>query len=332
MLPVRVDPRGLAGPTQREAASAWWRSPIRGWHVPASVSDERTDQRIVEMAAGSPADAAVTGWAALAWMGARYFGGLERGERLPVPMALDNRRRMRPRPGIELCDEFLAPGDVVVVDGLRVTVATRSVCRMLRTTARLDDRVKVLDMAAFDDLCSPAEVEAYARAQLASRPHVTRIWGAIPHAEENCWSPMESLMRSVWAGAGHRRPLANVPLFDAAGRHLLTPDLFDPDAAVAGEYDGPDHRGADPRERDLGREELCRALGIELVTMIGASGASRTGFERRLAAAYDRAAQRRSPGGWTLDQPDWWVDTSTVRRRRELKAAERAVWLRRRAS
>lgn len=52
-------------------------------------------------------------------------------------------------------------------------------------------------------------------------------------------------------------------------------------------------------------------------------------FRQRLRAAYRRAAERRRPRRWTLDQPPWWVDTSTVARRRALTADQRAVWLRR---
>lgn len=327
VLPSPIDPTGVDGPTARQAAGPLWTCPFRGWHVPIDAP-ATVDQRIVEAAALLPHGGAVTGWAALAWRGARYFSGVGIGGRqLPVTLALDNERSIRQQPGVELCEEWLEPGDVLVIDGLPVTTAERSVCRMLRTTKSLEQRVKVLDMAAFNDLCSPGEVEAYARRSLAGRPHVTRIWEAVPLADENSWSPMESLMRCWWIGSGHPRPLANVPVFELAGRHLVTPDLFDPVAGVAGEYNGPDHVGETPRERDLGREEVYRSLGIEVVTMIGASRASRIGFEQRLRSAYGRATG--ASGQWTLEQPAWWVDTSTVGRRRALAQVERDIWLRR---
>jgi hypothetical protein len=84
-------------------------------------------------------------------------------------------------------------------------------------------------MAAFDDLCSLDEVWVYAVAHLAGRPHVSRIWSALPLASENSWSPREPIMRMVWMReGGFPAPLVNVPLFDRAGNHLVTPDLLDP--------------------------------------------------------------------------------------------------------
>jgi hypothetical protein len=332
VLPVKADPTGVNGPRWREAAGPHWRSPYRGWHVPAGVDGTHPEQRIVEAAAVLPSSGAVTGWAALCWAGGRYFDGTTHGGStlLPVSLALDNRRRLRQHPGIELCEEFLDPDDVVVMDGLPVTVPSRSVCRLLRLAPRLEDRVQILDMAAFHDLCSPTEVETYARTRLGGRPHVTRIWQAIPWASENSWSPMEPVMRMTWLQARRVPLLVNAPLFDEAGRHLITPDLIDPIAGVVGEYDGAPHRGTEPRERDLDREETYRRLGLELVTMMSADLSGRERFVRRLASAYQRAAARRVGGGWTLIPPDWWIDTSTVARRRALSDREREVWLRRR--
>lgn len=52
-------------------------------------------------------------------------------------------------------------------------------------------------------------------------------------------------------------------------------------------------------------------------------------FERRLDAAYARARRRHAGQGWTLDQPHWWVDTSSVQARRALDEEDRQRWLRR---
>jgi len=334
VLPVKVDRTGVDGPKAREAAGPLWRSPYRGWHVPASVDGTSTAQRIVEAAAVLPDGAAITGWAALRWAGGRYFSGTtHRGTTpLPIALAVNDKRRLRLQDGLEICEEYLRPDDVIEVDGLPLTCHERSVCRVLRSTRHLEDRVRHLDMAAFDDLCSPGEVEAYARERLAGHPHVTRIWQALPYAEENSWSPMEPVMRVSWLQTRRARLLVNAPIFDERGRHLITPDLFDPIACVAGEYDGAPHEGVDPRERDLDREELYRGLGIELVTMMSADLAGRERFVGRLTSAYRRAGTLRRTRSWTLDQPHWWVDTSTVAARRGLSGRQREIWLRRQAA
>lgn len=335
VVPVRVDPRGIAGPTKREAAGPFWRSPYRSWHVPAAADAQSTEQRIVEAAAILPDGCAITGWAGLHWAGGRYFDGLSHGgtEQLPVALALDNKRLLRTRPGIEICEEYVTRDEIMIVDGLPITQHARSVARLLRTTRSLEQRVQILDMAAFDDLCSPTEVEAYARARLKGRPNVTRIWQAVPWAVENSWSPMEPVMRLTWLGSRRVLLFANAPIFDLEGRHVITPDLFDPINRVAGEYNGAPHRGVEPQERDLDREEIYRDLGIEVVTMMGADRAAREGFLRRLATAYERAAPRPRAGvGWTLTPPEWWADTTTVAARRSLSPEERERLLRHRAT
>ena len=333
VLPVRVDPTGVDGPTYREAAGRRWRQCGAGWYVPAGAELTR-EQRIVEAATAVPPHGAVTGWAALAWGGGSYFSGIDAGgEPIDVAVALDNKHTIRGRDGIELCEEFLKQEDIVRVDGLPITLHTRSVCRLLRRARSLEDRVRVLDMAAFDDLCTPQEVLEYAVLRLSGRPHVTRIWSAVPLADENAWSPAEVAMRMEWRERLPEAPLlANAPVFDRAGNHLATPDLIDPVAGVVGEYNGRVHEGEDRVVRDLDREERYRDHGLEPVLMIGMTRAAREGFAMRLRAAYDRAARRRTSSSWTLQQPPWWVDTSTVAKRRALTDEQRAIWLKRQLS
>ncbi len=79
VVPVRVDPAGVRGPTPDQARGRRWRRTSPGRYVPASVAGDtldRVDQRIVEVAAGLPAGAGVTGWAALHWQGARYLDAI----------------------------------------------------------------------------------------------------------------------------------------------------------------------------------------------------------------------------------------------------------------
>ncbi|WGX95194.1 hypothetical protein [Nocardioides sp. L-11A] len=132
--------------------------------------------------------------------------------------------------------------------------------------------------------------------------------------------------RDQRAGA---RLLCNPPIFDLRGNHLMTPDLLDAEAGVIGQYDGIVHDRTRVRRRDLEVEERCRGLGLEVVTMLSADLRDLRSFDGRLATAYRRAGQRRPTPEWTLDQPWWWIDTSTVDRRRALGDEDRRIWLRR---
>ncbi|MBM7518963.1 hypothetical protein [Nocardioides nitrophenolicus] len=336
VLPCHVDPTGRTGPTPGQARGPGRRRVAPGWSVPSGVDGGALDQRIVEALAGLPADAAVTGWAALGWRGGRWFGGLaaDGRTRLDVPVALTT-RGPRPRVGVELTEDWLFEADVDVVDGLPVTRTERAVAFESCRASGVAAAVRVVDMACADDLTDLARLRRYA-AGLVSRPGVRTLRAALDLADENAWSPQEVGMRLSWQ---RRRPTAvlrtNCPLFDPAsptGRHLVTPDLVDLRAGVVGEYDGVVHLGDRLRRKDLDRDALYRELDLELVTMASGDRRDVSAFVNRLDAAYRRAAQRPDrPPRWTTAQPGWWVDTSTVARRRALDERQRRIWLRRAA-
>lgn len=318
-------------PTPKQARGRRWRRCGRNLFVPSDLGPISADQRIVEAVSAAPGCAA-TGWAALHWMGAGWFDGTnDVGDLLPIPLATGDRRGVDRRAGAVVSEDWLFDEDVVVVDGLPVTVPERSVSWEVRRARWLPRAVRTIDMAAFDDLIDLETMGEYV-AKLPSRPGVKLLRAALALADENVWSPMESEMRLLWQLDGHHaKPLCNAPIFDRRGNHLLTPDLFDPATGVGGEYNGGVHDGDEPRRRDLDREEIARSVGIELVPMMAGDRRQPDRFLRRLRAAYRRAADRSGTGDrWTLDQPDWWVDTSTVGARRSLSPAEREMWLRRR--
>lgn len=333
VLPRRTDPSGAVGPTPGQARGPRWRRVAPGYYVPAATDSTGRDQRIVEAMTGVPTDAALTGWASLGWRGARWFEGLaaDGRSRLDVPVALHTLRGMRRRSGVALSEDWLLPADVERIDGLRVTIPERAVAYEACRGQTLLAAVGVIDMAAAADLVDLATLHSYG-ALLGPRPGIRLFRRALAHADENAWSPQEVRMRLTWTE--HRPCLlrTNRPIFDLQGRHLLTPDLLDEEAGVVGEYDGKIHLGDRPRRRDLDREALCRELGLEQVTMMSSRRPDAESFLDRLDAAYQRSESRAGAWrGWTTRQPAWWVDTSTVARRRELTGAERAVWLQRQA-
>ncbi|MGZ4456672.1 MAG: hypothetical protein ACXVW1_04635 [Nocardioides sp.] len=323
VAPVVLDPSGTRGPTPARARGAAWRRTSRGFYVPASVTDDDPAQRVVEASVVVPEGGAVTGWAALHWLGGAWFDGGQVGTRRPVTVATAG-RTVRRQPGIAICEEGLSPRDVVVVDGLPVTTAVRSACFEMRYAPTDRAAASALSMAAYSDLVSLDEMAEYAAAH--------RGWTGIPRcrrglalAEENAWSPPEVSMTLVWQlDAGHPRPRCNVPVFDRAGRLIGTPDLIDVEAGVWGEYNGDVHLTGRQQAVDLHREALFRAVGLEGVTMVAPDLVDPARFIARLHGAYQRARHEPEPSrAWTVVPPPWWTRTDTVTRRRALDPGQR---------
>jgi hypothetical protein len=332
VAPVRLDPRGLTGPTTAQARGPHWRRSSRGLYVPAEVDDQDPAQRIVEAAAVLPGYGGVTGWGALHWLGCRWFDGLVRDGRALRDVCLATGDiHIRAQHGIAICEEKLDPRDLTVADGLRVTTALRSVLFEMRYAP--DERMAVvaLDMAMYSDVVSTTEISAYAEAH-SSWTGIPQAREAVPFSDENAWSPYEVLMRLIWQfDAGRPRPSCNTPIFDRSGAHIATPDLLDCEAGVVGEYDGSLHLAGRQRARDLKREHALRSVGLEYVTMVAADLADPSDFIWRLRAAYDRARNpSESQRAWTIVPPSWWTPTRTVTQRRALDPWQRDRLLRHR--
>ncbi|WP_231123563.1 hypothetical protein [Nocardioides sambongensis] len=328
VAPVRIDPTGRAGPRRGEARGRRWRTTSPRRVVPAEVDAGNAHQRIAERVAAMPAGCAATGWAALHWQGERWFNGIDAGgEPLAVPIATGDQVGLRQRDGLELLHGWLFDDDVIAVDGLPITRPERSVFNAVTRAPWFELGLQVAAMACAADLVSLRELARYT-ARLGSRQHIRRMRMTVELADENLWSPMEATMLLRWIERGHPRPLANRPVFDRDGRHLLTPDLLDPAAGVVGQYDGTVHDLREVRRRDLAKEETCRELGLQVVTMISTDLRDEQAFGRRLDAAYRRAGEVRGRRrAWTIEQPPRWVDTSTVALRRGLDDEQRRRWL-----
>ncbi|WP_028644620.1 hypothetical protein [Nocardioides sp. URHA0020] len=328
VVPVPVDRAGRRGPTPDAARGKRWRASSRGLYVPADVDSSGVDQRVVEAAAVLPADwGGVTGWAGLAWMGARWFDGAPwgGGRTRPVTLAIGGNRAIRPQRAMATSEERLAPRDLVHADGVRLTTAVRSVCFEMRYALTLWDAVTDLCLACFNDLVSIAEVAAFAHA-IPGWTGIGQCRDALPLASENLWSPREVGMLRAWTvDAGLPRPLCNEPVFDLGGRLLGVPDLIDPVAGVMGEYDGGVHFvDGRRRPRDLDREDSFRSHGMEYVAMIADDVRDTSRLVARLHASYARASRLpASERRWTLERPPWWIDVGSVAARRSLTTRQR---------
>jgi hypothetical protein len=324
-----VDPKGLTGPTRGQARGPGWRRTSQGLHVPASV-ELTPEQRIVEAAAVLRGDEAVTGWSGLRWLGGAWVDGTDgSGTLRDVPLLV---RRDRAAPmGATVSQEFLHPGEIVVVDGVPVTAAVRSVVHEMRYASTLTEAVVALDMACYSDLVSIAEVTAYVK-RLGPVTGIQQARDALALAVENSWSPMETKMRGVWKRAGLEEPWCNRPVFSPDGRHIGTPDIIGPNLGLLAQYNGSDHITLAGTATDIKQEAAYRDHGLEPVTMLVTDWRDLDDFVARLHAAAHRASARSGEGTWTLDLPEWWSPTHTVELRRALDQRQRERFLRYRRS
>jgi hypothetical protein len=236
---------------------------------------------------------------------------------------------IRRQVGIDVSEERLDPTELTGHRGLMVTTPAHSLFFEMRHARSRTEAFMVADMAAYSDLVSREEAVAYA----AARPGWTgigRMREGLDNMDENAWSPPEVRMRHVWCyQAGLPRPICNHPVFDLGGRLIGTPDLLDPISGVVGEYDGALHLEGAQRARDVRREGLFRATGLEYVTMLAADLAEPAAFVTRLLQAYARAARLPlADRAWTAELPAWWTPTFTVEQRRALDEHQRERLLR----
>jgi hypothetical protein len=332
ILPVAVDPAGLSGPSRKQARGPEWRRTSQGFYVPVTADAHRPEQRIAEGSIILPSFGAVTGWAALRWFGGIWFDGLTPDGRTELPVALatgyDDVRR---QPGVLITQERLGPSELLMLDAISLTTAQRALCFEMRYAVSLREAVVAMDMAAYSDLASLEEAISYA----AAHPG----WTGIPQArkalnlaDENSWSPWETRMRLIWMlDAGFPKPLCNSPVFDRNGRHIGTPDIFDPEAGLVGEYDGALHLEGTQRSRDLRREDRFRSVGLDYFTIVSTDITNKFRAAERMDAARRRARWLpESQREWTVQTPSWWQRSISVEQRRDLSSAERERYLRNR--
>ncbi len=231
VTPSRVDPTGLAGPTRGQSQGSHWRRSSRGLFVPTSVDGTVVEQRIAEAAAVLPPVGGVTGWAGLRWAGARWFGGSTgRGDSgLDVDIATCY-SDIRSQPGFRVWQERLSPLELELVDGIRMTTAIRSLFFCMRYARSVRQAVRVIDLAAYSDVCSIGEAQPYALAH-PGWTGVPQAREALALADENSWSPPEVDFPND-LGAGRGPPETTVQPADlrsqrAPHRHTRPPRSFE---------------------------------------------------------------------------------------------------------
>jgi hypothetical protein len=166
----------------------------------------------------------------------------------------------------------------------------------------IEEGVVAGDAAARFGAATTAAIAAYVQRHPGMRG-IPRARVAAPLLDARAASNPESRMRVVWVlDAGLPVPLVNREIVDTDGILLGEADLFDPVAAMAGEYDGSDHRTIRRHTSDNIREEgferhnvtVVRATAIDLWPR-------RTELIARLKAGYrDGLARDRQRDRWGI--------------------------------
>ena len=226
--------------------------------MPSSVDGEVPEQRIVEAAAILPNFGGVTGWAGLRWEGGIWFDGLtpDGQSRLPITLATGY-SDVRRQPGIEISQERLGQPDLTICDGLRVTLAVRSICFEMRYAASKREAAVQLDMAAYSDLVSIERSRFYALAysgstgipQLPRRPRRSRTRTAGRPGRRG-------IATSIWVldDQASRDRCATFPSSTGSDSTSAPQTCSTPWPASWVEYDGALHLEHSQRRRDRDRE------------------------------------------------------------------------------
>jgi hypothetical protein len=275
-------------------------------YSPSTAVRDTVEQRIVEQAGRLRAYGAVTAWPALRWHGATFFDGSADGGAGELPVPLISYSRLNPDPRFTMTQEQLATTEWSIVDGIPVTTVQRALFDEVRRRASVREAANAIAMAAAAKLISSRLFRMY----VAQR----RAWTGVPHARlaaalarDECWSPQEFRMLLVWLlDAELPEPLCNREVYDLGGRLIGIPDLFDPVAGLAGEYQGEDHKGGQRHREDVEREERFRDRGIETFEVVGGELGRRELIARRMRNARARAKFRPPEScAWTLETPPW---------------------------
>jgi hypothetical protein len=304
--PVRVDRSGATGPTKGQAEGPLWRRTSSGFYVPAHVSDELVEQRIVEQGSRLR-EGAVTGWAALRLLRGGYFDGLASDGRtsLPVQVAA-NGDRLRSEDGLAVHRVEIDEEDVVIRYGVRCAAPERALFDAVRWSEDLVERVTAIDMAAAAEISSPARLRAFALAHRGTRGRML-VLEALSWASERAESPQEVRLRMIWRRRfSATRPEVNRVILDDAGRRLGKPDLVDPDLEMGAEFDGAEHRARARHRRDVRRLDDFLRAGLEIAVFVGADLDDEDLVVDRLQATRARAG--RVPRRWKLAPPGRSLD------------------------
>ena len=185
-----------------------------------------------------------------------------------------------------------------MIHGMRCATIERASFDEIRRLTNDRDRIVAVDMACAAGLVSLLTMQRYRWTRYWYRD-VRTLDRILPLCEENARSRPEVDFRLIWVlDAGWSHPVCNQPVFDLHGHLVGIPDLLDPSRGVVGEFAGAGHRDRDQHASDVRRTAQFRAVGLEIVEVVGRDLMDVPDVVRRMEQAADRAALQ--PKLWQL--------------------------------
>lgn len=256
---AQAQSRGL---TRRQLERRAVDRPWPGVYVPQTV-DPSVEERCRALALRLPSTAAFSHDTALAlhrlWLPSTMTG-------LPLHVTVPPGTTV-PRPaGVRGHESILAPGDVMIVDGLRVLAPARAWASLAGSGARVEDLVVVADSLLRREGAGATAGLDLQIERWSGRRYVERLRQARGLARPGVDSAPESLIRVRFVLAGLPEPAVNRDIVDALGHWLHRPDLSWPEYRAAVDYDGAPHlSGSESRHvQDMARAERMASAGWTL--------------------------------------------------------------------
>ena len=272
-------------------------SPIAGVYHAAQIPDG-IDLRVACVKLVAPEDAVVTDRTA-GWIhGASMI--LRPNEHKTVPRVcvfLSPGNRLRNKLA-ESGERTFLRGEVVEIDGLRLTSKLRTTCDLGRNPNRY------VAFSAMDRMMAVADFDLEELAEQGRRfkgyRYVRQFRGLVPWVDGRSGSPPESVMRLRWLDCSDLpRPELQVPVDGPDGICYL--DLGVPELRYSAEYDGVEWHGPDRQQHDRRRRDWVRKRGSWLIDVFGNDDLySRTrSIEGCLRTGLEQARRRLRSVAWT---------------------------------
>lgn len=216
-----------------------------------------------------------------------------------LPAGDDGMLHLTREPGSAVCRRELVRTHRAVLDQRdRATCHGRAVTSLERTFVDLAATHTFEQLVAVGDVVlrrSSRTSLAQAVARAGRRKGVVLARAALPSLDGGAASPGETRCRLLLHGAGYTSLRHAVAIHDRHGEWVAEADLGDVEAQVAVQYDGLVHFGdLAQRVSDVARDELARLAGWEVVVLTARDLRHPHLALAKVAAAYERAAQRRA--------------------------------------